>query len=228
MQSETVLSCGRSCSGRRRPPAECRARVSAGRGTPEGARQRSPLRGLSRCVPGCGPGGAAGNHAGSPEGAGFRLHQCRSLLAALYSVSSGSRWLGGQCSVHRGSQKAGSEPGESCIAAPGPTPFPGSHHRRVHLPSGSRGPAAQLPTAPCRGRVVLNIFIRPGTRASANLGALSTLRTWDEDFLGGLELKKKNTKFAKAIFFRMRREKPHQITNFKKLTNNYKQKWTCL
>lgn len=126
MQSETVLSCRRNCSGRRRPPAEHRARVSAGRWLPEGARQQSPLPGLSRCVLGCGRGGAAGNHVRSPEGAGFRLHQRRSLLAPLYSVSSSSRWPGGQCNVHRGSQKVDSEPGESCVAASGPTPFPGS------------------------------------------------------------------------------------------------------
>lgn len=126
MQSETVLSCRRSCSGRRRSPAERRVRVSAGRWPPEGARRQCPLPGLSRCVLGCGPGGAAGNHVGSPEGAGFRLHQRRSLLAPLYSVSSSSRWPGGQCNVPRGSQKVDSEPGESCVAAPGPTPFPGS------------------------------------------------------------------------------------------------------
>lgn len=111
----------------------------------------------------------------------------------------------------------------------GPRPSQDRHHCRVRLPSGSCGPAVQLPSAPCRGRVVFNIFIRPGTRARANFGALSSLRTWDEDFFwGGLELKKKNTKFTKAIFFRMRREKPHQITNFEKLTNNHKQKWTWL
>lgn len=95
--------------------------------------------------------------------------------------------------MSRGPQKVGSEP-DQVLWLSGPAIFPGSHPHRVHLPTGSLGPASScLLLSVGAGHLSVKLrrdkkrwavgggaprsFTCPGSRGGAHLGVFSTLRT---------------------------------------------------